>query len=448
MFRYYTKLIPVFFFIPLIFSCNEPDLIGLGVQPPSDKLNVKFSDTATISAYSMIEDSIRSDETTYNLLGSYNDPVFGKTYASTYTQLQLSSNNVNFGNNPVLDSIVLCLQYKNYYGDIKQSQTLKVYEITESIYKDSSYYSTRKISIGDKIGEITYIPNQEDSVVVNGINSAPHLRIKLYNSFGQKILAASGTSYLSDNTNFLNFIKGIYLTSKPESEPLDPDNTAIIYYNLLSSSSVSGIIFYYQNSDEDSLEYRFDINEGCARFNNFEHYNYDNADISLKQQMAGDTLKGDSILYVQSMAGVKVKIKFPFIENFSQPNKIAVNMAELVLKVDNNDLNIDKYNPPLRLTLVRIDENGLSNTIPDFPDPLNPTNSEIEYFGGFYDTSSKEYKFRISYYIQDLINGTLKDYGLYLIVYGSAGQANRVILNGSKRSINNMKLQLTYTEIK
>jgi len=99
------------------FSCEEPDVVGLQTQIKNDKLNISFSDTTSIIAFSQIEEQVRSDELTSNSLGSYFDPVFGTTSANLYTQLRLSSSNVTFGISPIFDSLILSFAYSGYYGD-------------------------------------------------------------------------------------------------------------------------------------------------------------------------------------------------------------------------------------------------------------------------------------------------------------------------------------------
>jgi len=97
----------LFFLSVVIFSCHkDPTRIGLELQPSEDQMNVYMSDTTTIIAHSMLYDSVRTDETSVTMLGSYFDPVFGSSTVSLYTQLMLSSTSVNFGDNPVLDSII------------------------------------------------------------------------------------------------------------------------------------------------------------------------------------------------------------------------------------------------------------------------------------------------------------------------------------------------------
>ncbi len=83
----------IVFFVVLTISCSKPaGLIGLKIQPEDSKLNVSWTDTATIYAYSVPDDSVRSDELSQTLLGSMKDPVFGQTVSSVYTQFMIEVN--------------------------------------------------------------------------------------------------------------------------------------------------------------------------------------------------------------------------------------------------------------------------------------------------------------------------------------------------------------------
>ena len=217
--------------------------------------------------YTTKEDSLRSDEASYALLGSYLDPVFGLHSASFYSQLRLSSNNADFGTSPVADSIVLTLVYKAVYGDTLTPQTVNVYELDENIYRDSSYYSNDAFATaGVMLGSKTFVPAPLDSVWVDSVKKAPPLRIKLDPFLAQRFIAVSGSANLADNSSFLEFFKGIYVTTNPVGS-----KGAILSFDLLNS--LSQVTMYYKNSTSDSLKYNFVINENCARINHFDHYN-------------------------------------------------------------------------------------------------------------------------------------------------------------------------------
>ncbi|MGL5888997.1 MAG: hypothetical protein ACRC3B_03890, partial [Bacteroidia bacterium] len=60
-------------------SCKKESDIGLGLQPGNDLLNAQLSDTITLWTKTEIDDSLRSDKTALCVIGSNNDPLFGKT---------------------------------------------------------------------------------------------------------------------------------------------------------------------------------------------------------------------------------------------------------------------------------------------------------------------------------------------------------------------------------
>ena len=99
-----------------ISSCKkvESDL-GVDILPSSDQLGLEV-DTLELNSYSSLEDSLRSDEFSSNMLGSYNDETFGKTKASIYTQLRLSViPTFTDLSNTVVDSVVLSLNIVDFY---------------------------------------------------------------------------------------------------------------------------------------------------------------------------------------------------------------------------------------------------------------------------------------------------------------------------------------------
>ncbi len=103
-----------------------------------------------------------------NLLGSQYTENFGLTVASIYTHLRLVTFQPVFGDNPQLDSAFLTLVYSGYYGNITTQQTIRIYEVQEDFYKDSTYYSTDKFEISNvELGNLTFFPNPVDSVPIN-----------------------------------------------------------------------------------------------------------------------------------------------------------------------------------------------------------------------------------------------------------------------------------------
>ncbi len=417
MLKYWNLGLLLFVLVVVFSSCKKDfSTLGLDLQPGSDKINGNSIDTVTLKAYTLKEDSLSTDERSISLLGSYTDPVFGRTDASFLTQIRLSTSNVTFGTAPIADSIVLYLDYSSYYGDTNTVQNVSVYELENDIYYDSTYYSN--LNIGNYIpnnkllANVDYYPRPNDTSIA----------IKLDYSLAQRFINAN-TDSLKDNTLFIKWFKGIYLKTQSILS-----NGAIIYYDLLSARSK--VTLYYHNST-DTLKFDLLINSSCARVNLFNH-KYETSTIN---SIIGDSLTTDSLIYLQSMSGLMSKIRIPYLSNLKNDTSIAIIKAELIIPVDNYDATF--YRNPTKLLLVGYNSLGKYEFLPDYL--VNPS-----YFGGSFYTSDKTYRFNISRYVQQLVDNSRTDYGMALFVNDNRVSANRVIIRGPKCKNNGMRLSITY----
>lgn len=416
--------------LSLFLSCKkDPQTLGYDLVE-NNPLEVVFCDTVTVVAYSEVEDSVRTDETTYNLLGSLYDPVFGKTSAAIFTQISLSSTNPDFGTNPQCDSLVFSVQYTGYYGDTTTVQTIRLYEITESLFLDSAYYSSHVVSYDAvELASYTFAPRPNDSVLIDTTYYEPHLRFTMPPALGNKILTAPSTA-LDSISSFKEYFKGLAIL--PDDVATGPGMGSLLYFNFYAN--ISRINLYYHNDENDSLSYRLTLNATSnARFAHFDHFGYQQADDLFRQQiLQGDTALGNSLLYLQSTSGVKTRIEFPYLMNLVGDNNIAINEAQLI--VYNQDPQ-SVYPPPQELALYGTNDSTLFY-LPD-------QSEDADYFDGNYN--EPRYRFRISRYIQEVLLGDQDNIGLYLFTTGASINASRVILHGTGASGNRMELRLIYT---
>lgn len=425
-------LLAAFVAVLIFVSCNkEPNLVGLDLLPEGDRLNMSFIDTSTIIAYTVKEDPLRTDELSTNLLGYLNDAIFGNTLASIYTQYNLPTNNVSFGANPVADSVVLSLVYSGIYGDSLSQHTVRVFELADTMSTKAEYYSnSTKATLPIQIGEATFVPNLKTADSVNGNKVSPHLRITLSPEFSNRLISADSET-LSANSFFTEVFKGLYITADPVTSNA---SGAILYFNLLDD--MSKITVHYHN-DTDTSSISLPINANCGRFNKYIHYHYNGAVPELLQQFAGDTASGSNRVFMQAMAGAKVKLRIPYLKNIPENARIAVNEALLIITDDEPD-NI--FAPPAQLAMRALDDKGAYVVLPD------ETIGSV-YFGGRY-VNNKEYRFRITKYVQDrMSNPDAKDNGLMMIIAGSSLSGNRVVLKGPASTNGRMKLVIYYTLI-
>ena len=427
-------------------SCDESSVIGLDVQPLNDLLNVVYQDTATINAKTVLVDSLRTDETLIitadALLGKYIDPVFGAATASLYSQLRLPTNNPVFGTNPQIDSVILALVYSpSYYGKrICSEQRINVYEVLEEIKGVSNYYSNNTLitSTVDLANDYAFTPAPSKSLTINNEVLKPQLRVPLSNAFGASILNNQNLPNLATNTAFQSFIKGLYVSTENTSSLISGEGNML---NFKMADPQSKIILYYHNDTDDSLKY--DLSFGSvARFSHFTHNYANGIDGDLAAQLSVSPIPAveNDVVFIQSMAGVKTKIEFPYIMNLLNSGSVAINKAELVIKVDvTPSYQLDTFAAPENLVLFGIHDDGSSFVLADLNEGAN-------YFGGKYNAVTHEYRFNIARYIQQVISGKIKNNGLHLLASNGAIAANRIVIGGGAASSSNrMKLNIGFT---
>jgi len=428
----------------LISSCTkEFSPIGKGLLSEQDMLSMGYTDTIKINAYSILSDSIytrnlgienQQGSIYYAHVGSMYDPIFGRTTANLYTQLSLNDDTVTFGTNPKFDSAFLYLPYMGSYGDTMSNLTLRVYSLTESIIDSIHCYSgsTIKYDKTRPIGEITFQPRPNDSSYFNGVKLAKTLRIPINANFGNFVLNPPSNANLINDSAFVKFYKGLCIIAEPENTS---GKGSILMFGI---SSASRLQMYYQNNEKDSLNRVFAISPYRSKFQTYNHHGYNEAIPMLKNQVKGDTLRGKQFLFAQGLAGAKIKIQIPtFLKSFEK-GKVIINDAQLVL---GNGSISNLFPNPSSITLRSIGVMGSTN-----PYPIVDDNQDAN-FDGNYNASTNSYRFRITRYLQYLVEGKVKNTGLHLIV-PTDYQAHRLVLNGTSSPQSDLKLYIRYTKLK
>lgn len=433
--KYCLSLICAIAVIGLISCKKEIDEIGLDLQDES-LLNAEFVEVP-LKAYAIREDSIYTKNLLNNLVGYINDPVFGKTQAGFCSQFILSGNNINFGGNPItIDSVVLTLQCSGYFGDTMSPLRMEVYKLSEKL-SETSYYSNHTPAItGTNLvyNNTPIYPQPTTNVYVDSANSAAHLRIRLTNEFGHHLMTECN---LSNNVNFQDDFYGLAV----KAELINPAQTGNLCYVSLTSS-LSGISVYY-TLDNAHKKYTFPISSACTRYNFFEH-DYATASSDLRRQIFNfEQQLGEHNLYLQATGGIKTHVTLPELPSELINHNVVINKAELVITNISED-EATLFNPyNLGLQVVNND-NTLSYT------PDDATYTSTDYFGGIYDSDKKEYRFRITKYVQKVVTNTknniVSDKGLNIVVNGAGVRGNRLIFRGTNSSYTDrLRLDVYYT---
>ncbi|MCH8903472.1 MAG: DUF4270 domain-containing protein [Bacteroidetes bacterium] len=428
----------------LWYACKKDVILDSSILPGGLAISSEFTDTTTIISYTIREDSLRTSSLTKHLLGAYQDPQFGKAIASINAQFRLKTNDIDLGSGSTFDSAVLMLDYAGFYGDITVPISVKLYELDETLGDagDQQYsnrvFNIKPVEIGSKLN---FIPNLNDTIVINGKTHAAHLRIRMDDSFAKNIFDESGDSEgaLADNSNFENFFHGLRIA--PDTTKL---GASILYFHL--RTSLTKLVFYYHDKDNDAQEFSVVINDDAAVVNTFSHNYHSGTDV-YEYLNSPNKIQGEDSIFIQSMAGLKIKLKFPFFRNILSTYKsVGINKAELVVTVLEDDAS-DTYKSPLRLTCLRIADDGTNDFIPD-------QFEGDDYFGGTRKTMTDingvtitVYKINLARHFQEIINDNEYHNGLYILSFPSPEIADRVLLAGNKNSRWPIKLNLTYTPV-
>ena len=379
------------------------------------------------------------------LVGEYRDSSFGYTKSSIYIQPLLSSNALVFsnGNETVeVDSVLLSLEHGGYFGDTSVTQTFDVFRLDDRLISSATYFTDTTIAVQSTpivSHNFTPHPTKKDTILQPNnfgtselIEVSSQLRINLGNALGDELISKQGNSELANDTNFVQFFKGLKIT--PQNNPSIMDNEAAILYFRLTATNTKMTVYYTATSATDTTQKAVDfpVNTNSVRFSTFEHdYTGSAAETALQTQ-------NTNFAFVQAMAGLETVIKFPNLKS-QLGGKILVNKAELIIPAVNGSYS-ENVGKAEEVTVASRDVDGRFQFIPD-------ALVNTQFFGGEIDTTKNEYKLNISRYIQSFLNGGQNENGLTLLVTGGAVSAERAVVFNENSSNNKIRLNLYYTNI-
>jgi hypothetical protein len=405
----------------LLVSCkkiNESTSLGGDLIPVVDNINT-FDTTLDVLVYndtfSLTNDSTRYNNSYTHFLGQINnDPFFGKTDAKLFLELKPSTYKYTFSNKPDslhIDSVVLVLDYVETFGDTTVPQTVNVYEIDNA--SDFRYDTAYKIRVNNIakagfLGSRTFQPLLlNDSIKAYKDTTANQLRIRLDDSFGQRLLnydtSSANGAYITDSA-FRSKFKGFALESV--------SGNAIMGFNL--SGANTKLAIYYKDDNGDSPVEKWDTTVAYFKFSENQlsasssYIVRDYAGTPLAAAVDGNTIS-DNLVYIQSAPGSFATIKVPGLAGLN--NRI-VHRAELIMEqvYDINDtifpptsLYLDAYDPSVSTYRiipydVSFGQTGVPNLAAFGSSPFNTKDGA--------GNNIKSWHFNITRYVQHVVNDT------------------------------------------
>lgn len=348
-----TCLLAVFM---ISFSCdNEFSEIGTGIVGVPD-FEIQYKNYP-IKTYNKRITPFESNKLENDLLGYYYDPVFGGSNVSFVGQMRPTDYTPNFGDNTVLDSVILTIPFSS---NSTTSDEITTYELDSlygsspiklSIFKNDfllrnfdpgagiddaqKYYSNGSLESGQLIEpsllesqllyfDGNYFPSSEsvelgtfneetgDFELTSNLN--PSLRLHLYDNplnlsppegFWENIFfEREGDDVLETENNFYNYFRGLYFKTEFITE------TEGHMMQLDLSSGGANLMFYYtydqtitiDGVDEtSSVQGNYELTFSGNRVNIFEN----NFTPSVLQQINDTSTdsEGDDLLYLKGGEG-------------------------------------------------------------------------------------------------------------------------------------------------
>jgi len=395
----FKKSAYLFLFIAVLFACNDPNVIGVDL-PGAVKFTFSNDSTENIVLNTISEDSLESDQSMYLLLGQINDPIFGENKGSFCQQMLLPANNIDEIQDAVVDSVFITYTYSDFYGDLNESDDLdiSVYELSESIYRDSTYYSDETFN---------FIPQNlatNQFIYEGDSTSSSYLKIQLDNSFGERIIDETGNSTMVDDDAFLDYFKGFYIEATASN--------TIMYLNPIADNSRT-TIYYHINGVDTAVAFNFELGGDACRINLFN------------TKDSSDLLTNTDESYLQSMAGHQIEV---FINDVNSLKNTFAGKAINKATISFDIIEDADYPSHKSIYLFRETESGNIVFLTDF------TIEGDEHFGGSLEGNT--YTFNITRYFVQLLTDNNYTNKLYIKSRMGAANANRTIFDNTKTSIN------------
>lgn len=374
------KIIPLFIVPVLIFSscAEDPTRIGIGLLPDDDFIEVYATDTIGVRAYTMYNELSLSSDSTKMIAGGVYDEYFGSTYCDFVTQLRLMDSLRKSAIN--IDSVFITFYTTKVSGDTAALHYLRLYETGTELTDPDVYYTGQDPDTIHFLGEYPMPVLKADSLY----------SVRLDNSVAEYLLR--DTAQFRPATNFYKeFFKGLWFGIRSESNP--------VLITLNPADNALAISVYYHDDEDINRSYFFVATERAVNYNRFTH-DRTTADPDKEVKHVNDFVL-DTAVYLQTYYGVYARLDMPSLASFKGTQRIAVNKARIYAPVHIDGETYTEEEMPGQIYLRYRDSEGQERLVPDLL-------HDLIFMDGKYDTVGDYYKFNITTFVQQYLEGEVE----------------------------------------
>lgn len=415
----------VFFFF--LTACSDPTTIRPKVDGLDADLEVEVIDTLTAQTSLILLDSVSTSAIGQFNIGGYDDNYLGYTRADAFLQIRPASATTRIADGAVFDSMTVVFPYQSFFGDTGQTQQFEVYTLTDTLNERTNYFGFSKK---------TFNPTPIDTAFYKvSFFRANAVRFRL-DAYGRELLTA-GNPILTDITAFNNAFKGLYLKTIG-----DPKATV----RLGLTGGARATIHYHTSADSTPRLYSMTVNANCPHFTSYRVDKAGKPSEALRK--TGDIIPtsatGNRIM-TQAGVGVRTIIRFPGLSVLKQQlgSRLNVVKAEIINEMEGNPTIL----PSMGVIFFRNSEKnrtqkdsrtGFDKTVP---------NEQSKVFGGFsfnfpLNTELGNYKFEVTTYARQVINGQADNYGIIMGNQGAGLHSEKIRMKDSNPSNGSGRLRL------
>ena len=400
-----------FLCITLIISACQEDYAEIGTDIINDQIINIQNQTYPIKTYNKRVLPFQSNTLPGHLIGHYFDPNFGSTTAHFLGQLTPGIFEPTFGDNTVLDSVVLTIPYfskiedetysiDSLYGNgpiklsiYKNDFFLRNFDPASDLDESQLYFSNGSMGNSESLNfnqlegqllytneefipsnqEIILVTRDDDGEILTSETLSPSLRIKLENNLPESfwetlIFEKEGSEELSSANNFYNYFRGLYF----KAEQVNAESGSILQMNFNSNDAHLKLYYTYETTSVTTNETTerqgvYDMRFGGNRTALFENSFNDVVQQSINNSNVND---GDSQLFLKGTEGSMAIIElFSEDENGNNFEDFITEFREIINEGEANEERIIKRLVNEAYLEFYIDDNALF-TETDFPNRI------------------------------------------------------------------------------
>ncbi|MFR9523219.1 MAG: DUF4270 family protein [Rikenellaceae bacterium] len=280
-------------------------------------------------------DSLNSAGMSYGYFGTMANDTFGTRSAAFFTQYLVANSLEDdlFGYMPIFDSAILYVSISSYGGDTSVVQKFEVYEVTDNSFitesADSVFFPSFNIErYLDTEPVFTFkFPDQDNGIYTDAtyikMDETDKTAEFIHRLMLQTITGDYDEDIYTDDEEWVEVFKGLYIKPVEELQPLGSGNPGAIFATALESS---GFGFYGRSREEvdetlikDTIGMSYTFYYSSAEYGNISincvDNNYEGSMINPDEILTPYTedpssVPTTSILRVEGMAGVVSRIEF------------------------------------------------------------------------------------------------------------------------------------------